>query len=424
MLRMRKQGFTLIELVVVIAIIALLAALLLPAITKAREAARAAQCQSNLKNIGVALFKYSARTPSGAYCSGASDFRRDGCMDTYGWVADVVNVGDGNMNESLDPSNPLRGSEKLNDLLGKDTTDAKDNAPASRLAAGICGKADWKGKAGSGSSGTFANTDVDTAERAELVSRYFMTGGYNTNYAASWHMVRGMVKTSFDSSSTPASLITSTAGGFKGLGGSTGALTANTMERSRVSSSNVGMIGCAAPGDIDEAILSMTIGHDTNGVFAGGAGDAVEYIGAGALLTEAFNDGPAYWDLSSKTLNLIGKGVPLTNQLACERNEPTTSACNAPTGNASSGNGVYLQDTRDWFAVHAGSCNILMADGGVRIFSDTNRDGFLNPGFGVTGLTDDEISAVGYADDTLEMPRDRFFAGIFINDMYFKGTFE
>ena len=92
MSRKRNAGFTLIELMVVIAIIALLAALLLPAITKAREYARAAQCRANLKNVGIALFKYSVRDPGGALCSGASDFRRDGCMDTYGWVADVVNI--------------------------------------------------------------------------------------------------------------------------------------------------------------------------------------------------------------------------------------------------------------------------------------------------------------------------------------------
>ena len=128
MTRTRENGFTLIELLVVIAIIALLAALLLPAITKAREAARQAQCQANLKNIGVGLFKYSTRSPGGAYCSGASDFRRDGCMDTYGWVADIVNIGDGNMNESLDPSNPLKGSEKLNDLIGKTTNDNKKSS--------------------------------------------------------------------------------------------------------------------------------------------------------------------------------------------------------------------------------------------------------------------------------------------------------
>ena len=84
MSRNKNAGFTLIELLVVISIIALLAALLLPAITSAREAARTAQCQANLKNIGVGLMRYSTSSPTGAYCSGASDFRRDGCMDTYG----------------------------------------------------------------------------------------------------------------------------------------------------------------------------------------------------------------------------------------------------------------------------------------------------------------------------------------------------
>ena len=56
---MRKRAFTLIELLVVIAIIAILAAILFPVFAKAREAARATACKSNLKQILSGAMMYS-----------------------------------------------------------------------------------------------------------------------------------------------------------------------------------------------------------------------------------------------------------------------------------------------------------------------------------------------------------------------------
>jgi prepilin-type N-terminal cleavage/methylation domain-containing protein len=344
---MKKRGFTLIELLVVISIIGILVALLLPALAVAREAARNAQCKNNLRQFGIAMHAFADKDSQGRYCTGASDYLRDGCMDTWGWVADIVNQGAGKPSEMLCPTNPLRASEKINDNYSTEaggSNDGKDGAPPQRVESGICGnEKGFKGLFFGNMPGFYANTPQGTVttpspSRIAAISWAIFDDGYNTNYAASYPLVRTNVRTArlpmtntlmADIFYGPSNKSTQ-----KGLSGSQGPLTRAIAESGLVPTSNIPMLGDGAPGDVDESAARATferndsdwIGQALSGSTATQARGSKVFLVAGSLTTEAFNDGPAFFKTSTNRVALIedGGGMPgvsgpnLGNQLAAE----------------------------------------------------------------------------------------------------------
>ena len=386
-----KKGFTLVELLVVISIIAILVSLLFPAFIAVRNAARSAQCQSNIRQFGVLMIARATTSPDARFATGAFDSKRDGTIEKFSWVADCVQAGTLPAT-MLCPGNFNKGSEKLNDLLGG-TTSIGDTPPG-RLT-GLYEEAINAGPNGIGG--------LRVGE--EVVEK-----GYNTNYASGWIAVRGRPVLGTGSGGMQTTL-----GDLKKWYDGTvqicqGPLTLTQMDNGGVNSSSIPLLGDAARGD---ALDLSTGGVDTtsDGVLR----ETIPgFMIAGDPLCESFNDGPSR--VEGNQVRFIGAlGEMLTRDQLLNTDMTGMPAEFPVVGETEPADptNFYMQDTRDFYAVHGKSGNILFADGSVRPLNDENGDGYFNPGFNVPDTaTSDET---GYLDPACEVNPWQMYPGVFLD---------
>lgn len=345
-----RGGFTLIEMLVVISIIGILAALLLPAISRARESARGAQCQNNLKQFGVAMNARAASDPQGAFCSGNFDLERDGVPTEVGWVSDVVDRGF-LASELRCASNPAIAAKVIEQLASLPLSEFITNDCFDRL-----GEPAYVNEMGVqiknvcreiADGGMAPKSD----ERAEIIQKFLLENGYNTNYAASWIMVRSEFK--LDGSGNPISSNNLCLSDPRGRHLTRGPLTTKLLDSGRAAISTVPLLADASFG----------------GIMEGHAGE----IQSGTPYTVPLVGLPVH--------HIDPPNAPSSSKLLEVPSFPAGTPRSGAAGWLRSWNLETRQDYRGMAPLHDGVVNILMADGSVRGVYDDNGDGFINNGF-------------------------------------------
>jgi prepilin-type processing-associated H-X9-DG protein len=261
----------------------------------------------------------------------------------------------------LCPSNPCKLSETYNDLLAYDpnldTCVERLGSPPGMFPDGSP-RINACRQIGAGPM-------APGPARTQIVEEQILDKGYNTNYVATWFLVRSEVRVNANGNLLgKPGCATSIAANWS----TAGPLHLARLSGLGTSSTHLPLLACAQPADLDTGMLSAGVGSHR----------------AGDRLATTITGGP----ILNSTLSA-----------------PVFSGVTPYTGPAGwwAGWNQTKQDYRNFAPVHSGSCNMLFGDGSVRSFADANGDGFLNNGFdpAATGLK------LGYADAQIELPDDQ-----------------
>lgn len=167
-----RRGFTLVELLVVIAIIGILVGLTLPAVQMAREAGRRAECQNNLKQIGLALINFSTDKQTLPEAVDPNGFT---------WIAKILpQMEQQNLAESLDMTVSAQGQAFLAtqlEMLKCPSDPENDNlTPVQNI--GITNYAGAEGYISAVSNQQFNQSSTTAVTGSETRPAFFASGAY------------------------------------------------------------------------------------------------------------------------------------------------------------------------------------------------------------------------------------------------------